>query len=86
MENKPHWASTPEGRKRIAEIQKAIWARKKASHKKKMGRPRKVNGTAPTAKRLAHAELERLARIGAAQELIDLERRLTRLKLFLSIK
>jgi len=87
MSAKPHWTQTPEGRKRMAEVQTAAWAKR---HKKEKAHAAKVKATTnhkpPTAKRLAHAELERLARIGAAQELIDLERRLTKLKLFLSIK
>lgn len=76
---KPHWTSTPEGRERMANIQKKAWRKKK--HALAQAVDKKF-----TPRRLAREELHELARVGAQQMLVELEKKITKLRLFLSVK
>lgn len=76
-----HWTQTPEGRRKIQIAQQKAWAvrRKRA----------KIKGTGvasdpqPTPKSIAKEEINRLAKIGAEQELKKLEAQVTKLRVFL---
>lgn len=85
--SKPHWTSTPEGRAKLSKVIRRSWAvrRRKKAAAKPVRKPLLKTKPKAKPKAMARVELARLARIGAAQELIDLEKRITQLKLFLSV-
>lgn len=78
-----HWTQTPEGKRRMGEIQKKAW-RKRAKRKAK-GSVTQIKSEAPFRKTLK-SEIAELAKLGARLRLAELDKERRKLMYFLGIE